>query len=168
MPFQISKAAAQTRRVKITFDRYGQSVTVWYNAGQKYRQYQKLSQQLEREYNELNRRLASDSISDEDNEKLLDAAASARRRLADNICTVIEKWDLEAKDEITLDDVKANMAEDDAKRFEGVSGEGNIPVDGAWLDALPLPDEFIIDISSGIMEDFDSGGAAGKALSAVS
>lgn len=163
----VSKAAAHKRRVLIPI--YDQRIEVFYNAGSKYRVYQQLQQKLDTEYNELNRRLsASEQVSEEDYQKLMDAMAHARRRLADNICTVIESWDLEANEDITLDDIKASMSKKDQKRFEDISGSGGIPVDGAWLDALPLPDEFIIEISSAIANDFNEGGAAGKALSAVS
>lgn len=157
MPFNVTAAAAHVRRVVLKFNQ--EKLELRYNAGEKYREYQVKQQKLDQEYNDLNRRLNTEDTSDEAYRELIKAIATARRQLADNICTVIEEWDLEGD----LDAIKKNMTDKDKKQYAHLSGEGPVPVDGAWLDALPLPDEFIIKIRDGIGADFDSGGAGGKA-----
>jgi hypothetical protein len=166
MPFQIHSAAAHEKRVVVPFDNYEQKVTLWYNAGEQYREFQLKAQGLEQEMSDLQRRLGEDGQADAATyEELRVAMAGARRRIADNICAVINRWDLEARETITLNDIKARMSKKDREKWTEVSGEGEIPVSGAWLDALPLPDEFILSLVEGITSDFDSGGQAGKALS---
>lgn len=157
MPFNVSKAAAHVRPVVIKFNQ--EKLNLTYNAGEKYREYQIKAQKLDQEFSDLQRRLQGEQVKDEDYAALVVAVAAARRRLADNICTVIESWDLEGD----RDSIKKNMDKADEKRFGDLTGEGEIPVDGAWLDALPLPDEFIIKVSESITANFESGGAAGKA-----
>ncbi|MBA3616987.1 MAG: hypothetical protein H0W52_12845 [Rubrobacteraceae bacterium] len=159
MPFNVTAAAAHIRRIVLKFN--SERLEIRYNAGEKYREYQLKAQKLDQEFSELNRRLQAENTTEEDYQALRDAMASARRRLADNICTVIESWDLEGD----RDAIKSNMPSKDAKEFKDLAGQGEIPVSGAWLDALPLPDEFILKISEGITNDFDTGGAGGKARS---
>jgi small-conductance mechanosensitive channel len=156
MPFSVTAAAAHVRRIVLKFNQ--EKLEIKYNAGEKYREYQLKAQKLDQEFSDLNRRLQAEGASDEDYQKLVDAVKTARRRIADNICTVIESWDLEGD----RDSIKQNMPEKDRKQFKDLTGEGEIPVSGAWLDALPLPDEFILRISEGITSDFDTGGAGGK------
>ena len=156
MPFNVTSAAAHVRRIVLKFNQ--EKLELRYNAGERYREYQQKAQKLEQEYNDLNRRLNTEDTSDEAYQELIKAIASARRSLAENICTVIEWWDLEGD----RDAIKENMSEKDRKEHKGVTGEGEIPIGGAWLDALPLPDEFIIRIRDKIGEDFESGGAGGK------
>ncbi len=159
MPFSVTVAAAHVRRIVLKFNQ--EKLEIRYNAGEKYREYQLKAQKLDQEMTDLNRKIQGENVADEDYEHLLKAMASARRRLADNICTVIEEWDLEGD----LSAIKERMLEKDRKEFKDISGEGQIPISGAWLDALPLPDEFIIKISEAITNDFDTGGAGGKARS---
>lgn len=157
MAFNVTKAAAHVRPVVIKFNQ--EKLNLTYNAGDKYREYQIKAQKLDQEFSDLQRRLQTEKPSEEDYTALVEAVAAARRRLADNICTVIESWDLEGD----RDSIKKNMDKADQKRFADLTAEGEIPVDGAWLDALPLPDEFIIKVSESITANFESGGAAGKA-----
>ena len=163
MPFNVTSAAAHVRRVVLKFNQ--EKLELRYNAGEKYREYQIKQQKLDQEYNDLSRRLnaptpeGEEDRSEEAYKELITAMEKSRRRLADNICTVIEWWDLEGD----RDAIKERMSEKDRKRFKDVTGEGEIPIDGAMLDALPLPDEFIIIIRDKIGADFESGGAGGKA-----
>lgn len=193
MPFNVTQAAAHVRRIVLKFNQ--EKLEIRYNAGEKYRAYQLKAQQLDQEFTELNRRLQAETVSDEDYDALRQAMASARRRLADNICTVIESWDLEDDLDTRLDAIHKehgdkvflaeveNLKELDHPHTETrsvliagkkkeedevqvpVFGVGTVPVAGLWLDILPLPDEFILKISEGITNDFDTGGAGGKAAS---
>jgi hypothetical protein len=83
-----------------------------------------------------------------------------RRRTADNLSSIITRWDLEGD----LGKYYKRLSKADQKRFkaEDYEGHGPIPIDGAWLDAMPLPDEFIVDIVQAITDNFASGGAGGK------
>lgn len=177
MPFDVTAASRFTRQVVIKFNQ--EKLTVHYNAGEKYREYQLKAQALDQEFTDLQRRLQraaanlqpvatereeeleEDGQPDESEdvyEELKAAMNGARRRIADNLCTIITEWDLEGD----RDAIKARMDAADKKRFKDESSQGPIPIDGAWLDALPLPDEFILDIAQAITENFESGGAGGK------
>jgi hypothetical protein len=185
MPFNVTSAARFERRVTLKFNQ--ETLEVFYNAGEKYREYQIKAQQLDQEFADLQRRLqraaanmrpaatqAEEELEeDEDSEgddsedvyeELKAAMNGARRRISNNLCTIITKWDLEGD----LTELKKRLSKEDQKRFKDTDdpqkfeGHGPIPVDGAWLDALPLPDEFILGIAEKITENFESGGAGGK------
>jgi hypothetical protein len=191
MPFNVTSAARFERRVTLKFNQ--ETLEVFYNAGEKYREYQLKAQQLDQEFTDLQRRLQraaanmrpaatqtemeyeedgqpEEEATDEDvYEELKAAMNGARRRIADNLCTIITRWDLEGD----LGQLKKRLDKADQKRFASTSkanttatetyeGHGPIPIDGAWLDALPLPDEFILAIAQSITENFESGGAGGK------
>ena len=191
MPFNVTSAARFERRVTLKFNQ--ETLEVFYNAGEKYREYQLKAQALDQEFTDLQRRLQraaanmrpaatqaemdydedgqpEEDTSDEDvYEELKTAMNGARRRIADNLCTIITRWDLEGD----LGELRKRLSKEDQKRFKehapaddpqatNYSGHGPIPVDGAWLDALPLPDEFILAIAQSITENFESGGAGGK------
>ena len=94
-------------------------------------------------------------------EKLQARLSDTRREIANNVCTVIEWWDLEGD----RDYIRSRMSKKDQKKYEDVTGQGEIPIDGAWLDALPLPDKFILDIRDAIEKDFQERGAKGKVRS---
>ena len=196
MPFNVDSAARFERRVTLKFNQ--ETLEVFYNAGEKYREYQIKAQQLDQEFSDLQRRLqraaanmrpaattveAEEDERDEDEpdedevayEELKAAMNGSRRRIADNVCTIITRWDLEGD----LGKLKQRLSKEDQKRFkdnqdaaEGqevaqkYSGHGPIPIDGAWLDALPLPDEFILAIVEKITENFESGGAGKGRLKA--
>lgn len=167
MPFNVTVAARFTREITIKFNR--ETLHVTYNAGEKYREYEEKSVQLTEELDDLNERISQlRSLSDAQNDaaraelreayaELQRAKKHTRRRFADNVCTVIESWDLEGD----LEDLKKRMAEKDRKNYKDLTGHGAIPPDGAFLDALPLPDKFMLDIGEAIGKNFESGG--GKA-----
>lgn len=159
MPFNVTRAAAFVRRIVLRFNQ--EKLEIHYNAGEKYREYENKVQKVSQDYAALERRVNTQAgeVSEEDYQALIKAMADARRLVADNICTVIESWDLEGD----LDAIKENMSKKDKDRYKAVTGEGVVPVDGAWLDALPLSTDFIFKIRDGIQADFDSGGAGGKA-----
>ena len=158
MPFDVTRAAAHVRRVVLEFN--SERLKVHYNAGEKFRDYQTRTEKLEREFADLQRKLQASEATDSDEayRALMARMETTRRALADNICTVIESWDLEGD----RDAIRGLMSKEDQKRHKNEDGHGPIPVDGAWLDALPLPDEFILRIINKINEDFAQGGAAGK------
>jgi uncharacterized protein YukE len=187
MPFNVDSAARFERRVTLKFNQ--ETLEVFYNAGEKYREYQIKAQQLDQEFSDLQRRLqraaanmrpaattveAEEDERDEDEpdedevayEELKAAMNGSRRRIADNVCTIITRWDLEGD----LGKLKQRLSKEDRKRISGndeeYSGHGPIPIDGAWLDALPLPDEFILAIVEKITENFESGGAGKGRLKA--
>ncbi len=157
MPFDVGNAAAFIRRVVLKFNQ--EKLEIRYNAGEKFKEYQRLSQKLEREFSDLQHELQKESANDEAYDKLSKRLETTRKALADNICTVIESWDLEGD----RDYIRSLMSEKDQKLNKDVKGHGEIPIDGAWLDALPLPDEFIMRIVETIGEDFSTGGAGKKA-----
>lgn len=157
MPFSVTRAAAFVRRLVLKFN--GEKLVLHYNAGEKYREYELRVQKVSQDYADLERRVQGEKVSEADYKALVQAMADARRLVADNICSVIEEWDLEGD----LDVIKERMTDEDKARFSEVSGEGTVPVDGAWLDALPLSTDFIFAIRDEIQRDFDSNGAAGKA-----
>lgn len=156
MPFNVGSAAAFIRRVVLKFN--NEKLEVRYNAGEKFKAYQQLSQKLEREFADLQREIELESTNNEAYERLQKRLSTTRRALADNICTVIEDWDLEGD----RDYIRGLMPEKEKKANAHVTGHGEIPIDGAWLDALPLPDEFIMRIVQTIGEDFSTGGAGTK------
>lgn len=193
MPFDVTAAARFTRQVVIKFNQ--EKLEVHYNAGEQYREYQLKANQLDQEFADLQRRLQraaanmrpaatqteeeleEDAQTEEGDaedvyEELKAAMNGARRRIADNVCTIITSWDLEGD----LEYIRERMSPKDKKRFPthapadkpeatNYSGHGPIPIDGAWLDALPLPDEFILSIVQAITDSFESGGAGGKGSS---
>ncbi len=162
MPFDVGAAAAHVRRVVIKFN--DETLTIRYNAGAKFKDYQQLSQKLQREFSDLQYELGrtardENAGADDAYEKLSKRLETTRRELANNICTVIESWDLEGD----RDYIRSLMPEKEQKRNKDITGQGEIPIDGAWLDALPLPDEFIEKIVEKIGESFSKGASGGKA-----
>ncbi len=162
MPFDVGRAAAHVRRVVLRFN--DEKLTIHYNAGAKFKDYQQATQKFEAEYRDLIDR-ASRRQEDEDpaareeaEKRLQERVRRVRRDLAENICMVIESWDLEGD----RDYIRSLMPEKDRKQNADVTGQGEIPVSGAWLDALPLPDEFILAVVGAIGEDFQEGGSSGK------
>jgi hypothetical protein len=117
MPFNVTSAARFERHVKIKFNQ--ETLEVYYNAGEKYREYQIKAQQLDEEFSDLQRRFQraasnmrpADTDADEDQQDEAEAVYEerkaalngARRRIADNLCTIITKWDLEDDLDIRLD-----------------------------------------------------------------
>jgi len=175
MPFDIGKAAAHVRRVVIEFN--DEKLTLRYGAGAPFKHYEHASRALQQEYFDLQRKLergdvtpdVDEGATDEERRKASDEAYTAlvekvkgaRRELADNICTVIEWWDLEGD----RDAIRSLMSPKDQREYKDVTGHGEVPINGAWLDALPLPDEFIEKVVEKIREDFDKRGAGGKVRS---
>ena len=156
MPFNVGAAAAFIRRVVLKFNQ--ETLEIRYNAGERYKEYEKLSQKLQQEFLDLQRQMEKEDAGDAAYDKLMERVSTTRRALADNICTVVEWWDLEGD----RDAIRALMPKDEQKKHKDVTGQGEIPIDGAWLDALPLPDRFIEQIVEKIGEDFSTGGAGRK------
>ena len=136
MPFNVTAAAAHIRRIVLKFN--AEKMEVRYNAGEKYHQYQLKARKLEQEMADLERRLNA-PVPDADNpdevarlreaaegvyQEVLGAIAETRRRVADNICTVIESWDLEADLDGLLDGILAehNKAKAEDSEAEDIFG----------------------------------------------
>ncbi len=166
MPFDVSAAARFTRTVVLKFNQERLSVT--YNAGEKFKVYQAAAAKYEREFADLQFKIQRHGTDDDERDKaatdeayqkLVARLETTRRALADNICTVIEDWDLEGD----RDAIRGLLPKADKKGHPDATGHGKIPIDGAWLDALPLPDDFILKIVEVISENFNTGGATGNA-----
>ena len=156
MPFNVQAAAAFIRRVVLKFN--SEKLELRYNAGEGFKTYEGLSQKLQQRFLDLQRQLEKEDASDEAYERLQEALGKTRREIANNLCAIIEWWDLEGD----RDAIRALMSKEDQKKHKDVTGHGEIPIDGAWLDALPLPDLFILNIRDKIEEDFSTGGAGRK------
>lgn len=172
MPFNIGNAAAFIRRVVLKFNQ--ETLTIRYNAGEAYKEYEKRAQKLQQEFLDLQRQLEKKDAGDEAYQALMKRVSTTRLALAENICVVIESWDLTAPEEFDrtrirerfLSEAKASgqaVSKEDLQKLNAVDGPGEIPVQGIWLHALPLPDRFIEQIVEKIGEDFSTGGAGGKA-----
>ncbi len=166
MPFDVSAAARFTRTVVLKFNQEKLSVT--YNAGEKFKVYQDRAQKHEQDRLDLQFQIQrfGSGENEEDRaktdaayEKLIEQLKRTRRLIADNICAVIEDWDLEGD----RDAIRELLPKADKKGHADATGHGKIPIDGAWLDALPLPDDFILKIVEVISENFNTGGATGNA-----
>jgi hypothetical protein len=167
MPFDVGLAAAKKYRVILSFN--GEKLSLYYNAGEKFKEYQKKAQAADMELLELQARTeviaAQDASSDEAQEARDEALsemkkrmARARRDLADGICMVIEEWDLVGDRGY----IRSLMSKEDQKSVEHLDGQGEIPIEGVWLDALPLPDQFVQAITRHINQDFEGRGAGSK------
>ncbi len=166
MPFDVSAAARFTRTVVLKFNQEKLSVT--YNAGEKFKVYQDRAQKHEQERLDLQFQIQrfGSGENEEDRaktdaayEKLIEQLKRTRRLIADNICFVIEDWDLEGD----RDAIRGLLPKADKKGHPDATGQGKIPIDGAWLDALPLPDDFILKIVDTVNDIFNTGGATGNA-----
>jgi hypothetical protein len=51
------------------------------------------------------------------------------------------------------------LSEEERQELESVDGPGLIPISGIWLHALPLPDQFILELLQAISNDYETGGS---------
>ncbi len=167
MAFDVGNAARFNRTVVLKFN--NEKLKVTYNAGEKFRAYQDRAQKHEQERVDLQYQIQRFGAGENEEdraktdaayEKLIGRLNHTRRAIADNICGVIEDWDLEGD----RDAIRELLPKAERKgSHPDATGHGKIPIDGAWLDALPLPDDFILKIVETVNENFNSGGATGNA-----
>lgn len=176
MPFDISKAAAYISRVVINFN--DEELAIKYNAGEKFLNYQRVTMRKESEMRELiasAERAEKGEADEETTERLQRSLRRARRDLCDNICLVIESWDLEAPKEydrtkirehylasLSKQELRDELTEEDMALLESEDGPGPIPIEGVWLNALPLPDQFVLSVVESIGADFAKGASGPK------
>lgn len=175
MGFSVKKAATKVNRVEVVFN--NQRLTLKYQAGSRYKAFQKDSSKRQFEYvrlsSELERALQQDT--EEDAARVEEIAAGmrqGRRDMADSICMITESWDLTGDLDEIREEYYASLSEEemealsdeDKQALENPTADGDrIPIEGVWLDALPLPDDFLTKILDAINADYQSGGAGKKA-----
>lgn len=180
MPFNIKKASEKINRVEVRFN--NQTLVCKYQAGAKYKDFQKNAQRRQIEYTRLDaqmqRAMRDDAPRSEgarEDEQLLDELLAnlrrSRRNLADAVCSIVTEWDLtgdcaeirEEHYESLTEDEREALPDEDKQALENPSrDDGKIPIEGAWLDALPLPDDFISRVLDEINADYASGGKGSK------